>query len=260
MRCRFCDEDKPLCKAHIIPAAFFVKNGARILSSLPEVHPKKSPIGVYDENILCAECDRSLGFLDQHVIENILNKEGEFHSDGDFGVRRYPEAVPEVVRLFALSVAWRAHHSTHVMFANVDLGPHEADLKRDLLQPLDHKKVSAFVHEFDQRNPPIISPIPERYDKVRFLRIYAGRLILSVKVDQRPMPPDIDFFDLLASDQTFSIVVPWVGSAEASLAIDIISGSAHNRRLANKWRKETAPNDPLSVFRLAAGRTKFPSK
>jgi hypothetical protein len=47
MRCKFCDEDKPLIRAHIIPAAFFVKNGARILSSSPEVYPKKSPIAVY---------------------------------------------------------------------------------------------------------------------------------------------------------------------------------------------------------------------
>ena len=260
MRCKFCDEDKSLIKAHIIPAPFFTKNGARILSSLPEVYPKKSPIGVYDENILCAECDGSFGLLDQHVIEKILTKEGAFHSDGEFGVRHYLEAVPEIVRLFALSVAWRAHHSTHEMFANVNLGPHEAPIRRDLLHPLDHRKVSAFVHEFDHRNPPIISPIPERYDKVRFLRIYAGRLIFSVKVDQRPMPPDLDYLDLLMNEQTFSIVVPWIGSAEASLAIDIISGSAPNRQLANRWRKETASGDPMSVFRLAIGRAKNPIK
>lgn len=259
MRCKFCDEDKPLIKAHIIPAAFFVKNGARILSSLPDVYPKKSPIGVYDENILCAECDRSFGLLDQHVVEKILINEGEFHSDGEFGLRHYIDALPEIVRLFALSMAWRAHHSTHEMFANVDLGPHEASIKRDLLQPLEHRKVSAFVHEFDHRTPPIISPIPERYDKVRFLRIYAGRLIFSVKVDQRPMPPDLGYFDLLMNKQTFSVVVPWIGSAESSLAIDIVSGSAHNRRLANRWRKESAVSDPMSVFRLAIGRGKFPT-
>jgi len=49
MGCKFCDEDKPLIKAHIIPATFFVKNGARILSSLPEVFPKRSLIAVYDD-------------------------------------------------------------------------------------------------------------------------------------------------------------------------------------------------------------------
>ncbi|MGV1918048.1 hypothetical protein [Rhizobium sp. 22-785-1] len=259
MRCKFCDENRPLIKAHILPAAFFTFNDARILSSSPEVHPKKSRIGVYDENILCAECDGSFGLLDQHVVEKILRKEGRFHSDGEFGLRHYIDAASEIVRLFALSVAWRAHHSTHAMFANVNLGPHEGPIKRDLLNPIEHRKVSAFVHEFDHRNIPIISPIPERYDKVRFLRIYAGRLILSVKVDQRPMPPDLDYLDLLTNEQTISIVVPWTGSAEASLAIDIISGSEHNRRLANKWRKENASDDPMSVFRISIGRSKFPS-
>lgn len=256
MKCKFCGDEKKLIKAHIIPEAFFTLGGARLLSSLPDVHPKRAPIGVYDPNILCADCDQSFGFLDQHVIENLLNTLGEFYSDGEIGFRRYPQAVPEIVRLFALSVAWRAHHSTHEMFANVNMGPHEPSVKADLARPLDHKKVGAFVHEFDRGSVPIIGPIPERYDNVRFLRIYTGRLIFSVKLDQRPMPPDLNELDLLVSKETTSIVVPWAGSAEASLAIDIVSGSAPNRKLANQWRKETKSRDPMSVFRLAAGRLK----
>ena len=57
MICRGCNQDKKLVKAHIIPESFFrglrgEKEPAKILSNRKDFYPKKSPIGIYDTEIL----------------------------------------------------------------------------------------------------------------------------------------------------------------------------------------------------------------
>jgi len=60
MRCRFCEEDKKLIEAHIIPRcrlqALNSPSGPMVLIS-KDSHAKRLQTGQYDDKILCADCD-----------------------------------------------------------------------------------------------------------------------------------------------------------------------------------------------------------
>jgi hypothetical protein len=60
MRCRFCEEDKKLIEAHIIPRcrlqALNSPSGPMVLVS-KDSHAKRLQTGQYDDKILCADCD-----------------------------------------------------------------------------------------------------------------------------------------------------------------------------------------------------------
>ena len=75
--CLFCGRDRKLIAAHIIPRGFYpspTEEGTpRLVTNTEGTWPKKSPTGVYDEEILCAECDGYLGTFDQHALEKLLN-------------------------------------------------------------------------------------------------------------------------------------------------------------------------------------------
>ena len=80
MNCKGCGEDKKLIKAHIIPEAFFM--GLRfgndevplIISGKSGEHPKRSPIGEYDKNILCHDCEGVFQKLDDYGARVLLEK------------------------------------------------------------------------------------------------------------------------------------------------------------------------------------------
>jgi hypothetical protein len=66
-----CYRDVKLIKAHAIPEAFFVglrheQNPPRIITDNSGVFPKKAPIGVYDNGILCRDCEDRFQNVDDY--------------------------------------------------------------------------------------------------------------------------------------------------------------------------------------------------
>ena len=62
MECSLCGCDKKLINAHVIPRSFHepMKQGGQtpiIITSKPGEYPKRSPIGVYDKEIVCENCE-----------------------------------------------------------------------------------------------------------------------------------------------------------------------------------------------------------
>src|SRR3954470_151131 len=70
MLCRLCEQQKKLIKAHIIPEGFFRRlregNKAPLLVSERD-YVKRSPIGIYDSGILCANCDGIFALWDDYA-------------------------------------------------------------------------------------------------------------------------------------------------------------------------------------------------
>ena len=70
-QCRLCAEDRKLVKAHVIPEAFFrvLRAGGEtpiLISNVANTYPKRSPIGVYDQNILCEDCETMFSQVDDY--------------------------------------------------------------------------------------------------------------------------------------------------------------------------------------------------
>lgn len=80
--CQGCGLERKLIKAHAIPESFFVKmrseHGApKIMTDLKGVYPKKSLIGVYDEQILCRECEDKFQTVDDYGQQILLQQDGD---------------------------------------------------------------------------------------------------------------------------------------------------------------------------------------
>src|SRR6202521_4424365 len=76
-RCRLCEQERRLVRAHAIPEAFFrvLRSGGEtplLVSNTGNSFPRRAPIGVYDEGMLCDECERKFGDVDSYAAQVLL--------------------------------------------------------------------------------------------------------------------------------------------------------------------------------------------
>jgi hypothetical protein len=193
-KCRYCGLDKKLIKAHVIPESFWdTKNEGKgplalVFADRPErVIP--SYIGPYDSNILCEECDNTLGLLDQHAAEKLLTQRAQPYL-GSSKIHYYPMADSWLLTKFMLSVAWRASVSKTEFFSEVNLGPFE-NAFLDIVKNQNAKAgVSLCVLTEVENEPPTISPQHTRLGDVRVLLLSAARFQIYIKTDSRPWPSE----------------------------------------------------------------------
>ena len=123
-----------LIKAHIIPQGFarlLQKNGKNIDLSREKIAYAKSPMGLFDPNILCKACDGRLGQYDQYALE-VCKGFGSSHVNhgSEF---EWPDVDGEKIAKFVLSVLWRASISKRPELKDVDFGKKFEPIARDVL-------------------------------------------------------------------------------------------------------------------------------
>ncbi len=215
MRCKLCLEDKPLIKAHIILRSFFEAMGpdsklARLRSNKVGTHPARCPIGIYSTDILCESCERIFSPWDTYAISLLVKgaTERRVQDDDQNPIAfQYDSFDYAKLKLFFLSVLWRADASTHRFFAKVKLGPHEPVL-REMIRtgnPGDSEDYAITLAKFDHVvGKAILDPHRERYDDVNYIRLYLAGYVAYVKVDSRPAP---GLFGRLKMDASAPLVV-----------------------------------------------------
>lgn len=124
-RCKLCGETKPLIDAHIVPRGFYPKlpsGEPHYLLTTDGKRPSRSWTGLYDKNLLCGDCDRTIGVFDQYASELLLpwptrdallrESDGLIAKGGDTHYAGY-KLFPDVNKLqrFAASLIWRAANS-----------------------------------------------------------------------------------------------------------------------------------------------------
>jgi hypothetical protein len=215
--CRYCGQPEKLIKAHVIPEAFFRElddgTGAPLLvSGSPGEFQKRVPIGVYDQTMLCAECEANFAATDSYAAGVFLN---------DFDSHFQPVAYAgEVIALlsstadrmrllhFLVSVLWRASVSTHRFYSRVKLGPLEnlalnAIEDRPSNVPREFDAIISFwkTSPRDTVTAPFLDPTKERWDGISGFRVYLGRCVAYIKTDKRPFPVGLKPFFLCEGDQ-----------------------------------------------------------
>jgi hypothetical protein len=74
-QCKFCGEKRHLVDAHIIPKAFYdfhARQGPHYIFSTKLPHgPKKAPVGIYDDHLLCRECESRFAYLDTYAAQKL---------------------------------------------------------------------------------------------------------------------------------------------------------------------------------------------
>jgi hypothetical protein len=248
MRCHLCEAQVPLIEAHIIPRPFFRAygrgRGPRVISNSPGVNPKRAPAGFYDASILCGPCDRRIGVWDQYGAELFIDGLSEFKP---FPNARSPIALVrpsfdfDRLRLFVLSVLWRAGISSLPMFQRVRLGRY-GDRLREMLRAEDPGQSDEFctvlsVFTVNGGLPtvsiPMADPFRERWNGTNAYRISFGLVTAYVKTDQRSFPFSLGSLAIKEGHPLYLIERDFSSSPEAKVIRSMVS-APQNRRLFKK--------------------------
>jgi hypothetical protein len=193
--CKLCKNEATLIKAHVIPRSFWEIDASqpapRMVTNTEGVFPKRIPIGVYDQTIVCEPCERRFSDYDSYAAHLFLNRFHEFEEVRD-GRTAYifQNTDYRLLKLFAIAVLWRASASSHPFFSRIRLGPFERTAREMLLRgdPGDAATFATLFSVWDGAEWLLMDPTAERWDNVRSYRFYLGRFFAYVKVDSRPLP------------------------------------------------------------------------
>jgi len=196
MNCKLCDQTKPLIDAHVIPKSFHRiyptdKQPSRLFTNAVGEYNSTIPKGVYDKTIVCEDCERTFSTWDDYANKLFIESWDSFKSIDSEGKEEgyYLEHYDyKKLKLFFMSVLWRATVSSHIMFRNIDLGPKEPRLRK-AIQNSDAGDVDFFgvvLQAFNETNIGILNPHPQRFDGLRYYRFYMSHIIAYIKVDSQP--------------------------------------------------------------------------
>jgi hypothetical protein len=197
MNCKLCGKDKKLVRAHIIPKSlwkplFDNEQPPQSHPTAPTVDDKKSPVGVYDTGILCAQCESIFSPWDDYAQNLLLAKPiAEQYVIKNGRKVAYVETTIDYakLKLFFISLLWKAAVSNHFFFSRVNLGPFEPQLRRMILKgdPGDSDAFAIMMAKCDDRLGPIVlNPQPERWGEINYYRFYVAGYMVYIKVDRRP--------------------------------------------------------------------------
>ena len=204
-RCKFCGEAKKLIKAHVLPKKFFsldVEDDLIAIGTDKHYEPRCST-GVYDTNILCKECDGNIGNYDQEAQKLFLSDLSVYEHKGK-DIYEIPSNVfnHSRLRLFFISMIWRASISSMPMFKNISLGPKYEKIALDILKnpTLDNENLfSVFIFKLKEiQDIPIskvfIEPYPYRHKGIRMYCFVFSGYSIHMKVDNRKLDQPILFW------------------------------------------------------------------
>lgn len=143
MNCKLCLENNDLQNSHIIPDAFFrsLKDKKNNVGKYTEISKEGNKLAQesYSEYMLCSACEKKFSIeFESYVIELILRNP---HNVGVKSERsnnevRFENIDYKQLKLFQMSILWRAAVSTHDFYKHVKLSPKLLELLRNNLEQL----------------------------------------------------------------------------------------------------------------------------
>jgi hypothetical protein len=148
MICKLCDQNKKLIKAHVIPRWAFrylhPENRGEPLIIVSKNYPRRSPTGIWDDRILCANCDGIIGKFDDYGKEVLLDQK-----PANYGSYFLIESVDTIrFRVFLLSVIWRCSISSRREAKYINLGQYENMIKAILIKASSNQNVEHDLQNF----------------------------------------------------------------------------------------------------------------
>lgn len=237
--CKLTKTEGKSVRAHIVPKAFYdlplqQEGVSKIYSNSTGAFPKKMPMGVYDDGIVTIEGEAVFGGLDNYAVDLLLNQIDAFDEiskNGDIGGWHLKKYDYKLLKLFALSVLWRAHSSTKDIYSKVALGRHEPAIREMVLarSPGREENYSVIFARWqgDDIDNVIMDPFLERYEGINYYRIYCGKYIIYVKVDSRKTRGVFSKVQLKPDSPLYVICREFNKSKERKVMVDVLS--SHNR-------------------------------
>ncbi len=249
MRCRLCLHQKRLIEAHIIPKWVFKylypnpKNidGALRMVSIKEPYSKRRPTGIYDDSILCQDCDNKIGRYDNYAKSIFLNK--KIVPSPRFRGKAYLIQNIDVpkVKSFFISLLWKASVSNKEEFAKIKLGKYEPKFRKALA---NHKPnvngIEVVLGKYTSKVFPTITAksvlLPYK-KQIKEIDTYIVRLPkgfkIWVKVDRRPF--SYPFNRLVLRDSGNKAIIGDLGNYENTKEFEIMKSLA--KKVPNPYIK-----------------------
>lgn len=185
-----------LAKSHIIPKwviKFAIPDQTPVKVAEKE-YPKRSPIGPYDDTILCIQCESQFADMDSYACDALRDQKptvSELHPElHSIHIHNH-----KLFNLFCLSLLWRAHVSSQDIFRLVNLGDYHATKIRSILRGEDELIETEYpvhlMHTLRDLGEAGIVPSPFRcrakVDSIDLNCYYVllGDFLLQIFVDKR---------------------------------------------------------------------------
>lgn len=214
--CKLTGVTGPSVDAHIIPRSLYQLDGKPaklIYVGENNYREHRSAVGIYDPEILTIEGESYFSECDDFAAKFLLNRR-DYNANKTAHIRQHrgvpliaeiDEPNQRMLKLFCMSVLWRASVSGQLFFKNVDLGlKHEARLKELILSNStgreDEYNVILMRHtDTPDYGLPILAPASDRLENVRCYKFNLPQASFLIKVDQRGMPRDFKDFSVGAA-------------------------------------------------------------
>jgi len=251
MICAYCKGDFPkLIKAHIIPRSFFKiirgssKYSVVVNASEKGVKKEYKQAGIFDDEILCQKCEQLFGPYDNYgykAFTEVLAKRQIYVDDqGNPCALLFQNLDYGLLKLFVLSMLWRASVSRHTFFSKVRLGPYEEVIRqmihnRELGNPDEFSFIC--LHSIAQKYPHlIIPPWLTKMSTVSYYRFYLPDITVLIKVDKRPFPSEFQTLAIRPSPPHYLAFMPHQDSSEERY----IEGAAQIMREHHKRNEDNS--------------------
>jgi hypothetical protein len=205
MTCSLCNLQCKFAKSHVIPEAFWreLRDGNHVpllISSSEGSFPKRSPIGVYDQTILCEVCETIFNKMDDYGIEILLKRRKELFNqvshEGELVGWKSNLVDQHRLLVFLVGILWRASVSTHIFFKRVNLGPLELLARKVVMNqeeavPAEFGAVLSQWRTNDEHRSltkGLMDPFKEKWGDATAYRFYFGEVVAYIKADKRPFP------------------------------------------------------------------------
>ena len=230
--CKLCEREKKLIKAHIIPRQLYgpilkASSGEspRVYVVGTEKKSQQSQNGIYDPDILCRECDGDLiGPWDNYGQTLLLSSPSPENYIVDDAGKPAGYKIDTFdynqLKLFFMSILWRAAITSDQFFAQVQLGSWEDKLKKMILaqDPGSENDFSVVLFKYEGDCSEIMSnPTKQKQDGVNYYRFRFPKYGFLIKVDKRNFHPNkLDRRYILSSNQPLLIpVMEYMDSKES---------------------------------------------
>ena len=197
-------------KAHIMPDSMNhelrkvlgdSKNSPMLTIEKDSGKTKRLPMGAYDKTIICSRCDGSFSPWEAHALDVLFKKHAwtdlQQDTNGTPICYTLQNADYASLKLFVLSMLWKAAVSTLPFCAKVVLSPTTIEELRQMLIAKDAGGAATFavrLAQFYRMDAPItFEPMNLAVDGIAYVALHVPGYKILVQVDDQPLPADHDF-------------------------------------------------------------------
>jgi hypothetical protein len=251
--CKMCGHRSDFVKAHILPQSFYPerdrnKDRLSVLSSHPSERKRHSRTGIYDTRLVCAGCEQLFDPLDNYAAKLLIEGVSAFRTVNHdrqplaYQVDSYDHPK---LKLFCLSLLWRAAASGQPEFASVNLGPYLLPLT-DMIRRGDPGNVDTFstilcrFSDIEGWQSGVISPVRRRYEGITFYSFVATAYVFHIKVDHQSVRDPLRALVIRSDAPLLILAQEFRDSTEFRTMLQLVKRGAGKRASPEAPRCETA--------------------